>query len=258
MSSAPSNNSYNADAIEVLTGLDPVRKRPGMYTDTTRPNHLAQEIIDNSVDEALAGHAKQIDVILHKDGSLSCADDGRGMPVDLHPEQKKPGVEVILTTLHAGGKFSNKNYQFSGGLHGVGVSVVNALSTDLEVLIKRDGQKYRMAFKDGNRASDLQVLDTVPKKQTGTTVRFYPDAQYFDSVNFSVPRLRHVLRAKAVLCPGLRVTFLEEKTGERDEWFYEDGLKDYLASACAGWELLPAEPFVGSFTGSTEAVDWAV
>jgi topoisomerase-4 subunit B len=256
MSSTP--NSYNADAIEVLTGLDPVRKRPGMYTDTTRPNHLAQEIIDNSVDEALAGFAKQIDVILHKDGSLSCADDGRGMPVDLHPEQKKPGVEVILTTLHAGGKFSNKNYQFSGGLHGVGVSVVNALSTHLEVLIKRDGQKYRMAFKDGNRASDLEVLDTVPKKQTGTTVRFYPDAQYFDSVNFSVPRLRHVLRAKAVLCPGLRVTFLEEKTGERDEWFYEDGLKDHLASACAGWELLPAEPFVGSFAGTTEAVDWAV
>lgn len=258
MSSAPSNNSYNADAIEVLTGLDPVRKRPGMYTDTARPNHLAQEIIDNSVDEALAGHAKQIDVILHKDGSLSCADDGRGMPVDLHPEQKKPGVEVILTTLHAGGKFSNKNYQFSGGLHGVGVSVVNALSTDLEVIIKRDGQKYRMAFKDGNRASDLEVLDTVPKKQTGTTVRFYPDAQYFDSVNFSVPRLRHVLRAKAVLCPGLKVTFLEEKSGERDEWFYEDGLKDYLASSCVGWELLPAEPFVGSFTGTTEAVDWAV
>ncbi len=258
MSSAPSNNSYNADAIEVLTGLDPVRKRPGMYTDTTRPNHLAQEIIDNSVDEALAGHAKQIDVILHKDGSLSCSDDGRGMPVDLHPEQKKPGVEVILTTLHAGGKFSNKNYQFSGGLHGVGVSVVNALSTDLEVLIKRDGQKYRMAFKDGNRASELEVLDTVPKKQTGTTVRFYPDAQYFDSVNFSVPRLRHVLRAKAVLCPGLRVTFWEEKSGERDEWYYEDGLKDYLAGACAGWELLPAEPFIGSFTGTTEAVDWAV
>ena len=252
------NNSYTAESIEVLTGLDPVRKRPGMYTDTTRPNHLAQEIIDNSVDEALAGHAKQIDVVLHKDGSLSCADDGRGMPVDLHPEQKKPGVEVILTTLHAGGKFSNKNYQFSGGLHGVGVSVVNALSTDLEVLIKRDGQKYRMAFKDGNRASELEVLDTVPKKQTGTSVRFYPDAQYFDSVNFSVPRLRHVLRAKAVLCPGLRVTFLEEKTGERDEWYYEDGLKDYLAAACAGWELLPAEPFVGNFTGTTEAVDWAV
>ena len=252
------NNSYTAESIEVLTGLDPVRKRPGMYTDTTRPNHLAQEIIDNSVDEALAGHAKQIDVVLHKDGSLSCADDGRGMPVDLHPEQKKPGVEVILTTLHAGGKFSNKNYQFSGGLHGVGVSVVNALSTDLEVLIKRDGQKYRMAFKDGNRASELEVLDTVPKKQTGTSVRFYPDAQYFDSVNFSVPRLRHVLRAKAVLCPGLRVTFLEEKTGERDEWYYEDGLKDYLAAACAGWELLPAEPFDGNFTGTTEAVDWAV
>jgi topoisomerase-4 subunit B len=255
---ASSTNAYNADSIEVLTGLDPVRKRPGMYTDTTRPNHLAQEIIDNSVDEALAGHAKQIDVILHKDGSLSCADDGRGMPVDIHPEQKKPGVEVILTTLHAGGKFSNKNYQFSGGLHGVGVSVVNALSTHLEVLIKRDGQKYRMTFKDGNRASDLEVIDTVPKKHSGTAVRFYPDAQYFDSINFSVPRLRHVLRAKAVLCPGLRVTFLDEKSGERDEWFYEDGLKDYLVSACAGWELLPAEPFVGSFTGTTEAVDWAV
>ncbi len=252
------NNAYNAESIEVLTGLDPVRKRPGMYTDTTRPNHLAQEIIDNSVDEALAGHAKQIDVILFKDGSLSCADDGRGMPVDMHPEQKKPGVEVILTTLHAGGKFSNKNYQFSGGLHGVGISVVNALSVDLEVLIKRDGQKYRMAFKDGNRASDLEVIDSVPKKQTGTAVRFYPDAQYFDSVKFSVPRLRHVLRAKAVLCPGLRVTFFDEQSGERDEWYYEDGLKDYLAGACAGWELLPAEPFIGSFTGTTEAVDWAV
>jgi topoisomerase-4 subunit B len=252
------NNTYNAESIEVLTGLDPVRKRPGMYTDTTRPNHLAQEIIDNSVDEALAGHAKQIDVILFKDGSLSCADDGRGMPVDMHPEQKKPGVEVILTTLHAGGKFSNKNYQFSGGLHGVGISVVNALSVDLEVLIKRDGQKYRMTFKDGNRASDLEVIDSVPKKQTGTAVRFYPDAKYFDSVKFSVPRLRHVLRAKAVLCPGLRVTFLDEQSGERDEWYYEDGLKDYLAGACAGWELLPAEPFIGSFVGTTEAVDWAV
>ena len=233
------NNSYNAESIEVLTGLDPVRKRPGMYTDTTRPNHLAQEIIDNSVDEALAGHARQIDVVLFKDGSLSCADDGRGMPVDIHPEQKKPGVEVILTTLHAGGKFSNKNYQFSGGLHGVGVSVVNALSTHLEVTIKRD-------------ASDLELLETVPKKQNGTSVRFYPDAQYFDSVKFSVPRLRHVLRAKAVLCPGLRVTFFDEQSGERDEWYYEDGLKDYLASACAGWELLPSEPFVGSFVGTTE------
>jgi topoisomerase-4 subunit B len=258
MSNTTVNNSYTAESIEVLTGLDPVRKRPGMYTDTARPNHMAQEIIDNSVDEALGGYAKQIDVILHKDGSLSCADDGRGMPVDIHPEQQKPGVEVILTTLHAGGKFSNKNYQFSGGLHGVGVSVVSALSTDLEVIIKRDGQKYRMAFKDGNRASELEVLDTVPKKQTGTTVRFYPDAQYFDSVKFSVPRLRHVLRAKAVLCSGLRVTFLEEATGERDEWYYEDGLKDYLVSACAGWELLPTEPFVGSFSATTEAVDWAV
>lgn len=252
------SQTYTAESIEVLTGLDPVRKRPGMYTDTTRPNHLAQEIIDNSVDEALAGHAKRIDVILHKDGSLSCADDGRGMPVDIHPEQGKPGVEVILTTLHAGGKFSNKNYQFSGGLHGVGVSVVNALSTLLTVTIKRDGQKYQMDFKDGERASDLLVLESVPKKHSGTSVRFYPDAKYFDSVKFSVPRLRHVLRAKAVLCPGLRVVFTDETSGEIDEWYYEDGLKDYLASACAGWELLPAVPFVGGMTGKTEAVDWAV
>lgn len=252
------SQTYTAESIEVLTGLDPVRKRPGMYTDTTRPNHLAQEIIDNSVDEALAGHAKRIDVILHKDGSLSCADDGRGMPVDIHPEQGKPGVEVILTTLHAGGKFSNKNYQFSGGLHGVGVSVVNALSTKLTVTIKRDGQKYQMDFKDGERASDLLVLESVPKKHSGTSVRFYPDAKYFDSVKFSVPRLRHVLRAKAVLCPGLRVVFTDETSGEIDEWYYEDGLKDYLASACAGWELLPAVPFVGGMTGKTEAVDWAV
>lgn len=251
-------SSYNAESIEVLTGLDPVRKRPGMYTDTTRPNHLAQEIIDNAVDEALAGYAKQIDVILYKDGSLSCNDDGRGMPVDMHPEQKKPGVEVILTTLHAGGKFSNKNYQFSGGLHGVGVSVVNALSTQLDVFIKRDGQQYRMTFKDGYTASALDALGSVPKKQTGSMVRFWPDAKYFDSVKFSVPRLRHVLRAKAVLCSGLRVTFLDETSGERDEWFYENGLPDYLAGACAGWDLLPATPFIGRFAATSEAVDWAV
>ncbi len=251
-------SSYNAESIEVLTGLDPVRKRPGMYTDTTRPNHLAQEIIDNAVDEALAGYAKQIDVILYKDGSLSCNDDGRGMPVDMHPEQKKTGVEVILTTLHAGGKFSNKNYQFSGGLHGVGVSVVNALSTQLDVFIKRDGQQYRMTFKDGYTASALDALGSVPKKQTGSMVRFWPDAKYFDSVKFSVPRLRHVLRAKAVLCSGLRVTFLDETSGERDEWFYENGLPDYLAGACVGWDLLPATPFIGHFAATSEAVDWAV
>ncbi|WP_237057188.1 DNA topoisomerase IV subunit B [Microbulbifer sediminum] len=249
---------YSAEDIEVLTGLDPVRKRPGMYTDTTRPNHLAQEVIDNSVDEALAGHAKKIEVVLHKDNSLSVSDDGRGMPVDIHPEQGRPGVEVILSTLHAGGKFSNKNYQFSGGLHGVGVSVVNALSKVLEITIQRDGQVHRMGFQDGNKASDLEVIDTCGKRTTGTSLRFLPDPQYFDSPKFSVPRLRHLLRAKAVLCPGLTVVFINEQDGESDQWFYEDGLKDYLAAANQGWEVLPAEPFVGSFSASTEAADWAV
>jgi topoisomerase-4 subunit B len=251
-------SEYSSESIEVLTGLEPVRKRPGMYTDTTRPNHLAQEVIDNSVDEALAGHARQIDVILHDDGSLSVSDDGRGMPVDLHREQGKPGVEVILSTLHAGGKFSNKNYQFSGGLHGVGVSVVNALSTSLTVTIRRDGQVHEMSFAGGEKTSDLAVVDTVGKRNTGTRVRFTPDAKYFDSVNFSVPRLLHVLRAKAVLCPGLRVTFLDEKKGDREEWYYEDGLTDYLVAATQGFETLPAEPFTGSFSGSSAAVDWAV
>jgi topoisomerase-4 subunit B len=252
------SNTYNAESIEVLTGLDPVRKRPGMYTDTTRPNHLAQEIIDNSVDEALGGHADQIDVILHKDGSLTVTDNGRGMPVDIHPEQGKPGVEVILCTLHAGGKFSNKNYQFSGGLHGVGVSVVNALSKILEVTIKRDGNVYRMGFADGYKATDLAIIDSCPKRQTGTSVRFLADPKYFETPKFSVSRLRHVLRAKAVLCPKLRVTFVDENTGERDEWFYEDGLKDYLASATGQFPVLPAEPFVGNFKSTHEAADWAV
>jgi topoisomerase IV subunit B len=250
--------NYSAEDIEVLTGLDPVKKRPGMYTETTRPNHLAQEIIDNSVDEALAGHAKSIEVILHKDQSLSVIDDGRGMPVDIHPEQGKPGVEVILCTLHAGGKFSNKNYQFSGGLHGVGVSVVNALSDKLEVTVKRDGNVYRMGFSNGDKATDLEVIDTCPKRQTGTTVKFLPNPIYFDSPKFSVSRLRHVLRAKAVLCPGLKVTFLDEQTGEKDEWYYEDGLKDYLAGATQEWITLPESPFVGDFAGTTEAVSWAV
>ncbi len=250
--------NYTAQDIEVLTGLDPVKKRPGMYTETTRPNHLAQEVIDNSVDEALAGHAKNIEVILHKDQSLTCSDDGRGMPVDIHPESGLPGVEVILCTLHAGGKFSNDSYQFSGGLHGVGVSVVNALSQALEVTIKRDGQVHRIGFKDGNKASDLVAIDTCGKRNTGTSVRFLPDPKYFDSHKFSVSRLRHVLRAKAVLCPGLRVVFKDELSGDTDEWFYEDGLKDYLSAATNGWETLPAEPFVGVFTAETEAADWAV
>ena len=251
-------SDYNADSIQVLTGLEPVRKRPGMYTDTQRPNHLAQEIIDNSVDEALAGFADRIDVIAHKDGSLSASDNGRGMPVDIHPQHKMSGVELILTKLHAGGKFSNKNYQFSGGLHGVGVSVVNALSTLLEVDIKRNGKEYNISFADGKRKSKLKETGTVGQRNTGTTVRFWPDAQYFDAIKFSVRRLQHVLRAKAVLCPGLRITFLDEHTGDKDEWFYEDGLRDYLVSATRGWEVLPKEPFMGSFAGETEAADWAV
>jgi topoisomerase-4 subunit B len=251
-------SNYNAKDIEVLTGLDPVRKRPGMYTDTSRPNHLAQEVIDNSVDEALAGHASRIDVTLHSDGSLSVCDDGRGMPVDIHPEQGLPGVEVILSTLHAGGKFSNDNYQFSGGLHGVGVSVVNALSSKLDVVVKRGGQVYQILFAGGDKTSDLAVIDTCGQRNTGTVLRFWPDGSYFDSVKFSVSRLRHVLRAKAVLCGGLTMSFHDENTNESDEWYYEDGLKDYLAGALHGWEVLPTEPFIGSFVSENEAADWAV
>lgn len=249
---------YTAEDIEVLTGLDPVKKRPGMYTDTQRPNHLAQEVIDNSVDEALAGHANKIQVVLHKGQSISVSDNGRGMPVDIHPEQGRPGVEVILSTLHAGGKFSNKNYQFSGGLHGVGVSVVNALSQILEVTIKRDGQVHRIGFQNGDKHTDLKVIGDCAKRATGTTVRFLPDPSYFDSAKFSVTRLRHVLRAKAVLCPGLEIVFKDEISGDKDTWYYEDGLKDYLVSATEGWETLPNTPFIGEFAGEREAVNWAV
>ncbi len=251
-------SQYNADAIEVLTGLEPVRKRPGMYTDTARPNHLAQEVIDNSVDEALGGHADQIDVTLHADGSISIVDNGRGMPVDLHPQQNKPGVEVILSTLHAGGKFSSKNYQFSGGLHGVGVSVVNALAKRLDITIRRDGNIHEMAFEGGDKVSELTVTGTCGKRNTGTGIRFLPDPQYFDSANFSVPRLTHVLRAKAVLCPGLRVTLLDEKKNERTEWFYQDGIADYLADATIDYPVIPEKPFTCNFAGDTEAVDWAI
>ncbi len=250
--------SYNAGDIEVLTGLEPVRKRPGMYTQTERPNHLAQEVIDNSVDEAMSGHAKSIYVSLYKDGSIEVIDDGRGMPVDKHPEEKVPGVEVILTRLHSGGKFSNDNYQFSGGLHGVGVSVVNALSKKLEVTIRRDGKEHKMGFANGDRKTKLKVIGAVAKKETGTTIRFWPDAKFFDSINFSISRLRHVLRAKAVLCPGLTVTFYEEKTNEEETWFYEDGLQDYLIDEIDGAATLPEEPFMGSFEGNQELVDWAV
>ncbi|OCR24344.1 DNA topoisomerase IV subunit B [Pseudomonas syringae] len=254
----PSASSYNADAIEVLSGLDPVRKRPGMYTDTSRPNHLAQEVIDNSVDEALAGHAKSVQVILHADNSLEVSDDGRGMPVDIHPEEGVSGVELILTKLHAGGKFSNKNYQFSGGLHGVGISVVNALSTLVKVRVKRDGNEYEMTFADGYKASELAVVGTVGKRNTGTSVYFAPDPKYFDTPKFSVSRLKHVLKAKAVLCPGLLVSFEDKASGEKVEWHYEDGLRSYLQDSVSDFLRLPDEPFCGSFAGNKEAIDWAL
>lgn len=250
---------YDASAIEVLTGLEPVRKRPGMYTDTSRPNHLAQEVIDNSVDEAIAGYASHIEVTLHADDSLTVSDNGRGMPIDAHPEEKVSGVEVILTRLHAGGKFSAKNYRFSGGLHGVGVSVVNALSDVLELWIKRGGREYYISFANGEKVSELTALGTVGRRNTGTKLRFQPNPHFFDSPKFSVSRLSHVLRAKAVLCPGLRVTFTEEVSGAWQEWWYEGGLSAYLMQALhAAPSLMPAQPYAAAFEGNTEAVDWAV
>jgi len=252
------SNEYTAASIEVLSGLDPVKKRPGMYTDTTRPNHLAQEVIDNSVDEALAGFANNINVILHTDNSLEVSDNGRGMPIDIHPEHKVSGVELILTRLHAGGKFSNKNYAFSGGLHGVGVSVVNALSTQLTVTIRRGGKVYTIAFAEGNLTQKLTLTGSCGKRNTGTTVRFWPDTSYFDSPKFLLTRLKHLLRAKAVLCPGLTVNFEDNNTKEKEKWFYEDGLAGYLKDACNGYNMLPIEPLYGSLKGEKEAVDWAI
>lgn len=251
------SQTYNADAIEVLTGLDPVRRRPGMYTDTSRPNHLAQEVIDNSVDEALAGHASCIRLVHYADESIEVSDDGRGMPVDLHPEEKIPGVELILTRLHAGGKFSNKNYQFSGGLHGVGVSVVNALSQWLEVTIYRGGQVYQMRFEQGEKVSDLSVMGSCPKKQTGTLVRFLPEPKYFDTPRFLLSRLQATLKAKAVLCSGLTVQYEDKISGEQQAWCYQAGLSDYLATSILV-ESLPEAPFVGQFKAADAAVDWAV
>ena len=253
--------AYNADSIEVLEGLDPVRKRPGMYTETARPNHLAQEVIDNAVDEALEGHAAEIRVTLRKDGSMSVDDDGRGMPVDVQKKTGLTGVELILTKLHSGAKFSSDSYKFSGGLHGVGVSVVNALSTHFEVYVKQDGKLHHMMFKDGKAASKLQVVDSVGKRNTGTLINFMPDPQYFDSVKFSVPRLRHLLRAKAVLCPGLRVIFTDESASadeQTTEWCFEQGLEDYLLAEVRDAETLPEAPITGNTLGNNVAVDWAV
>ncbi len=248
---------YNAEAIEVLSGLEPVRRRPGMYTDTTNPNHLAHEVIDNSVDEALEGFAKRIDVILHKDHSLEIIDNGRGMPVDIHPEEKVSGVELILTRLHSGAKFSNKQYRFSGGLHGVGISVVNALSKKLEVTIKRNGNVYAMQFAHGDKTSELKITGKSNKGETGTSVRFWAEEKYFDTSRFAINKLKHTLRAKAVLCPGLYVTFTDQSSGQTEEWFYENGLSNYLEEAVGNAARLPDEPFLGAFTSDNEAVDWA-
>lgn len=253
-----SDKRYGADEITVLKDLEPVQLRPGMYTDTTRPNHLGQEVIDNSVDEALSGYASHIDVILHADNSLEVIDNGRGMPVDIHSTEKISGVELILTKLHAGGKFSNKNYTFSGGLHGVGISVVNALSQRVEIKIQRHGEIYAIAFENGVKVEELTVIGSCPKKQTGTTVRFYPNPKYFDSPRFSVSRLRHLLRAKAVLCPKLTIRFIDHINNNEETWYYEDGLSDYLSEALKESESLPNPPFIGDVVGETEAVSWAL
>ena len=250
--------NYSAQEITVLKDLEPVQIRPGMYTDTTRPNHLAQEVIDNSVDEALAGFATKVEVILHADQSLEVIDNGRGMPVDIHPTEGVSGVEVILTKLHAGGKFSNKNYEFAGGLHGVGISVVNALSERVDIQVKRNSEVYKIAFENGVKVEELEVIGTCGRRTTGTTVHFKPNPKYFDSKNFSVSRLRHLLRAKAVLCSGLEIKFVDKVNNTEDVWCYQDGLSDYLTEAVNGFETLPEKPFVGEFKDSTEAVSWAL
>jgi topoisomerase IV subunit B len=253
-----STKSYTSEAIEVLSGLEPVRRRPGMYTDTTNPNHMAREVIDNSVDEAMEGHATMVIVKLYKDGSLEVTDDGRGMPVDVHKEEGLTGVELILTRLHSGAKFSNKQYRFSGGLHGVGISVVNALSKQLEVTIKRDGIIHQIKFANGEPTTKLKKIGNIAnKRETGTSVRFWVNEKYFDSGRFVVSRMKHTLRAKAVLCPGLHVSFYDENTGETDEWHYEQGLSHYLMETVGTNEHIPDEPFTGSFAGNTETVDWA-
>lgn len=251
------NTSYQASSIEVLTGLEPVKKRPGMYTDTTNPNHLAQEAIDNSVDEALAGHAQSLAVVLHADHSISITDDGRGMPTDTHPEHGISGVEIIMTKLHAGAKFSNKSYTFSGGLHGVGISVANALSKKMVVSVFQGGHHHQMTFEHGHKTSELTVIDQVPKRQTGTQVRFWPDAQYFDVPAFDVKHLQRLLRAKAVLCSGLKVTLHVEAKDQDFSWCYENGLKAYLETALVDETYLPNPVFQSSHSTEDAALDYA-
>ena len=258
MADSADTNAYNGDSIEVLEGLEPVRRRPGMYTDTTRPNHLGMEVIDNSVDEALAGYADKIEVILHKDQSLEVADNGRGMPGYIHSVEKVPAVELIFGKLHAGGKFSNKNYAFSGGLHGVGVSVVNALSTKLEAEIKRGGKVYAIGYADGVKVEELHEIGEVGRRNTGTRIHFWPNPKYFDSPTFAVKSLVHLLKAKAVLCSGLTITFKDLNTGESDSWCYKGDLGDYISTVLTDTEMLPATPFTGKFEGDGSVVEWAV
>lgn len=252
-------SQYTAQSLEVLSGLDPVRRRPGMYTDTTRPNHLAQEVIDNAVDEALAGHANKICVTVYADGSLSVQDNGRGMPVDIHPEYGQSGIEIILTKLHAGGKFSTDNYQFSGGLHGVGISVVNALSSRVEVEVQRQGNLYQMVFEHGVPTAPLQVLEgKAPKRATGTLVRFYPEAKYFDHPKFALKALKHNLKAKAVLAAGLQITFIDEASKEKIVWQFENGLVDYLMDELQDREIVPSPAFVSTGEAERASCEFAV
>ena len=251
-------NTYDSKAIEVLSGLDPVRKRPGMYTDTSCPNHLIQEVLDNSVDEAIAGHCSNIKVKICKDGKIQVSDDGRGMPVDIHPEHKVSGVELILCKLHAGAKFSGDEYSFSGGLHGVGVSVVNALSEDLKVKIKRDSKEFEMHFNNGNKKKELKVIGDVGARNTGTTITFKPNDKYFESDQIKIKELKHVLKAKAVLCPGLTIDFHHEKKAEKIKWFFEDGLKSYLEDSSVGLDLILNDSIVSSKDSKNQEVDFVI
>ena len=251
-------NTYDSKAIEVLSGLDPVRKRPGMYTDTSCPNHLIQEVLDNSVDEAIAGHCSNIKVKICKDGKIQVSDDGRGMPVDIHPEHKVSGVDLILCKLHAGAKFSGDEYSFSGGLHGVGVSVVNALSEDLKVKIKRDSKEFEMHFNNGNKKKELKVIGDVGARNTGTTITFKPNDKYFESDQIKIKELKHVLKAKAVLCPGLTIDFHHEKKAEKIKWFFEDGLKSYLEDSSMGLDLILNDSIVSSKDSKNQEVDFVI
>lgn len=253
---------YNASSISVLKGLDPVRIRPGMYTDISRPNHLAQEIIDNAVDEALEGFATEILVTLTKDNTFIVQDNGRGIPVDIHPDVEVSALEVIFTTLHAGGKFSDDSYTYSGGLHGVGSSVVNALSSRLDIWVYRDGLQYHMSFENGYKKDDLSSVKG-PRGVKGTKISFTPDGKYFDSQNFSVTRLIPLLKSKAVLCPGLKVLFSNEIDGSKHEWQYASGLRDYMLVAMDGLETLPKNDvfsvnFKGKGSEAEICMSWSV